>query len=47
MKLQDTKKLESKIIGLTSELAYYKHAYNIKSKQVEDLLSYIRERKGN
>lgn len=36
---QRIKELEKKVIGLTGELAYYKHAYESKCKQVDDLLS--------
>lgn len=43
MKSEEIKELEKKIIGLTDQLAYYKHAYNSKCKQVDDLLFFIKE----
>ena len=43
MKSEENKKLEKKIIGLTAQLAYYKHAYKSKCEQVDDLLTYIKE----
>lgn len=42
--MADIKELEKKIIGLTDELAYYKHAYENKCKQVDDLLSELKGR---
>lgn len=42
--MADIKELEKKIRGLTDELAYYKHAYKNKCKQVDDLLSELKER---